>query len=84
MCFAVEQKEDKHTVLHAWGLDSELKLVSESCASNAQQQGARRSSPSNGRTASAKIGPKGVTLDSEKQETATWPSMSGEPTEVEA
>jgi hypothetical protein len=84
MCYAVEQKEDNHTVLHAWGLDSELKLVSENCASNAQQPGARRSSPSNGRTAGAKIGSKGVALDSEKQETASQSSMSGEPTEVEA
>jgi hypothetical protein len=42
MCYAVEHKANKHTVLHAWGLGSELNMVSESCASNAQQANARR------------------------------------------
>ena len=37
MCYAVERRGDKETVLHAWGLASQVKVDANSCASNRRQ-----------------------------------------------
>ena len=36
MCYVAEKRNATDIVFHAWGLDSELNLVSESCTSSAK------------------------------------------------